>query len=53
MHKLESLAEEATEARDRKSALRAYEQISKLAGLYSEKLEVQAQTEIKFDFGND
>jgi hypothetical protein len=53
MHKLESLAEEATEARDRKSALRAYEQISRLAGLYSEKLEVQAQTEIKFDFGND
>lgn len=53
MHKLESLAEEATEARDRKSALRAYEQISRLAGLYSDKLEVQAQTEIKFDFGND
>ena len=53
MHKLESLAEEATEARDRKSALRAYEQISKLAGLYTEKVEVQADTNIRFDFGND
>lgn len=53
MHKLESLAEEATQARDRKSALRAYEQISRLAGLYTEKVEVQAQTEIKFDFGNN
>lgn len=53
MHKLESLAEEATEARDRKSALRAYEQISKLAGLYTEKVEVQQDTNIHFDFGND
>lgn len=53
MHKLESLAEEATEARDRKSALRAYEQISRLAGLYTEKVEVQQDTNIHFDFGND
>lgn len=51
MHKLESLAEEATEARDRKSALRAYEQISKLAGLYTDKVEVKQDTEIKFNFG--
>lgn len=51
MHKLESLAEEATEARDRKSALRAYEQISKLAGLYTEKVEMQTETNIKFNFG--
>jgi hypothetical protein len=53
MHKLESLAEEATEARDRKSALRAYEQISRLAGLYTEKVEVQQDTNIHFDFGNN
>lgn len=53
MHKLECLAEEATDARDRKSALRAYEQISKLAGLYTEKVEVQQDTNIHFDFGND
>lgn len=53
MHKLESLAEEATEARDRKSALRAYEQISRLAGLYTEKMEVQQDTNISFNFGTD
>jgi transposase len=53
MHKLESLAEEATQARDRKSALRAYDQISKLAGLYTEKVEVQQDTNIHFDFGNN
>lgn len=51
MHKLESLAEEASQARDRKSALRAYEQISKLAGLYTDKVEVKQDTEIKFNFG--
>lgn len=53
MHKLESLAEEATQARDRKSALRAYEQISRLAGLYTEKMEVQQDTNISFNFGTD
>lgn len=53
MHKLESLAEEATEARDRKSALRAYEQISKLAGLYTEQVELKQETNIKFDFGTN
>lgn len=53
MHKLESLAEDATNARDRKSALKAYDQISKLAGLYTEQVKVEADTNIKFDFGND
>lgn len=53
MHKLEALAEDATNARDRKSALRAYDQISKLAGLYTEKVEVQDNTTIEFRFGND
>ena len=53
MHKLEALAEDATNARDRKSALRAYDQISKLAGLYTEKVEVQQDTNIHFDFGNN
>ena len=51
MHKLESLAEDATNARDRKSALKAYDQISKLAGLYTDKVEVKQDTEIKFNFG--
>lgn len=53
MHKLESLAEDATNARDRKSALKAYDQISKLAGFYTEQVKVEADTNIKFDFGND
>ena len=53
MHKLESLAEEATNARDRKSALRAYEQISRLAGLYTEKVETSNTTTINFDFGTN
>lgn len=51
MHKLESIAEDATNARDRKSALKAYDQISKLAGLYTDKVEVKQDTEIKFNFG--
>lgn len=53
MHKLETLAEDAYAARDRKSALRAYDQISRLAGLYTEKVEVQDNTTIEFKFGND
>jgi hypothetical protein len=53
MHRLESLAEDALDSRDRKSALKAYDQISKLAGLYEEKVKVEADTTIKFDFGGD
>lgn len=52
MHRLESLAEDAMGSRDRKSALKAYDQISKLAGLYEDKVKVEADTTIKFDFGN-
>lgn len=53
MHRLESLAEDAMGERDRKSALKAYDQISKLAGLYEDKVKVEADTTIKFDFGGD
>ena len=53
MHRLESLAEDALENRDRKSALKAYDQMSKLAGLYEDKVKVEADTTIKFDFGGD
>lgn len=53
MHRLESLAEDAMGSRDRKSALKAYDQISKLAGLYEDKVKVEADTTIKFDFGGD
>lgn len=53
MHRLESLAEDALGSRDRKSALKAYDQLSKLAGLYEDKVKVEADTTIKFDFGGD
>ena len=53
MFKLESLAEDASLHNDRKSALKAYDQISKLAGLYDEKLKVEAETVIKFGFDGD
>lgn len=52
-HKLEALAEEALANRDRKSALKAYEQMSKLGGLYEDKVKVEADTTITFDFGGD
>lgn len=52
MHRLESLAEDALDSRDRKSALKAYDQISKLAGLYEEKVKTENMTTIQFDFGN-
>ena len=53
MHRLEALAEDAIQASDRKNALRAYDQISKLAGLYTEKVEVQQDTNITFNFGDN
>lgn len=52
MHRLESLAEDALDNRDRKSALKAYDQMSKLAGLYEEKVKTENMTTIQFDFGN-
>lgn len=53
MFKLESLAEDASLHNDRKSALKAYDQISKLAGLYEDKVKVEADTTIKFGFDGD
>ena len=52
-HKLESLAEDAIEHNDRKSALRAYEQIAKMGGLFEDKLKVENNTTIQFDFGGE
>lgn len=53
MHKLEAVAEDAISNRDRKSALKAYEQMSKLGGLLEDKVKVEAETTIVFDFGGD
>ena len=52
-HKLESLAEDALENRDRKSALKAYEQIAKMGGLFEEKHKVENNMVITFDFGGE
>ena len=50
-HKLECLAEDALEHNDRKSALKAYEDIARMAGLYEDKVKVENSTTIQFDFG--
>lgn len=52
-HKLESLVEDAMLHNDRKSALKAYDQICKMNGLYENKVEVKAETTINFDFGGE
>ena len=52
-HKLESLAEDALVHNDRKSALKAYEDIAKMAGLYEDKVKLENNTLIKFDFGGE
>lgn len=52
-HKLESLVEDAMRDNDRKSALKAYDQICKMNGLYDNKVEVKAETTINFDFGGE
>ena len=52
-HKLECLAEDAIEHNDRKSALRAYEDIARMAGLYEDKVKLENNTTIKFDFGGE
>jgi fumarylacetoacetate (FAA) hydrolase family protein len=52
IHRLESMVEESIESRDRKSALKAYEMIAKLGGLVDDKIRLEGETTIKFDFGN-
>lgn len=51
-HKLESLVEDAMLHNDRKSALKAYDQICKMNGLYEQKVKTENTTTIQFDFGN-
>ena len=51
--KLERLAKDAEEHGDRKSMLAAYDQISKLNGAYTTKVEAEVNGDIKFDFGGD
>lgn len=53
--RLEALAEDALAHNDRKSALAAYEQLSKLNGLYVNKVEADVKEDktIKFSFGDE
>lgn len=51
IEKLERVAEDAMNNGDRKSALAAYEQMSKLNGAYTQKVEADLHTDIKFKFG--
>lgn len=53
IEKLERLAEDAEAHGDRKSMLAAYEQISKLQGAYSTKVEAEINGDIKFKFGDE
>lgn len=51
--RLEALAEDALAHNDRKSALTCYEQLNKIGGLYTQKIEadVKEDTTIRFTFG--
>lgn len=51
IEKLERLANDALRHGDRKSALAAYDQISKLQGAYTNKVEADVKADITFDFG--
>lgn len=51
MEKLERLAKDAEEAGDRKSMLAAYDQINKMNGVYTQKVDADIKGEIHFDFG--
>ena len=53
IEKLERLAEDAELAGDRRSMLAAYEQISKLQGAYSTKVEAEINGDIRFKFGDE
>lgn len=53
IEKLERLAEDAEAHNDRKSMLAAYEQISKLQGAYSTKVEAEINGDIRFKFGDE
>ena len=53
MHKLESMVEESLASRDRKSALKAYEMLAKIGGVLDDKIRLEGETTIKFDFGDE
>jgi hypothetical protein len=53
IEKLERLAADAEAHNDRKSMIAAYEQISKLKGAYTTKVEADINGELRFRFGDE
>ena len=53
IEKLERLAADAEAHNDRKSMIAAYEQISKLKGAYTTKVEADINGELRFKFGDE
>ena len=51
LSKFEDVAQNALEAGDRKSALKAYEMIGKMTGQFTDNVEIKNKTEISFGFG--
>lgn len=51
IEKLEAVAEDALAHGDRKAAIKAYEQISKITGIEDNRLTIGGDAPIKFDFG--
>lgn len=53
MNKVESLIADAIENKDRKTAMKGYEYLGKLAGVYEEKVNVKDEMTITFKFGDE
>ena len=51
IEKLERLADDAERHGDRKAMLAAYDQINKIQGVYSQKVEADVKSTMTFDFG--
>lgn len=53
LHRVEAVAEDAIARNDNKTALKAFDMINRLQGLYEEKVKVEADATIEFKFGGE
>jgi hypothetical protein len=53
LHRVEAVAEDALSRNDNKTALRAFDMINRMQGLYEEKVKVEAEGTISFKFGDE
>lgn len=53
IERLEYIAAEALERNNTSDALKAYEQLNKIYGLYNEKKEIKVDADVRFDFGDE